>query len=69
MYIDHYKYVDGVIEYLEHRAQVFRSKGLPWYKESLAVLQYLKNHDNKICVDCKKKDGSDFCHKVDTERH
>lgn len=52
--VDHYKYTDGIVEYLSNRVKEFKRIGLPWYKESEDMLRYLDAHDSKICVDCKE---------------
>lgn len=52
MAIDHYKYTSGVDFYLENRVKAFKQQGIPWYKESVSMLNYLKKHNNSICIHC-----------------
>lgn len=52
MYIDHYKYTNGIVEYLRRRVARFRKMRMSWYKESEAMLAYLESHNNSICVNC-----------------
>lgn len=50
--IDHYKYTWGVEKYLEKRVRTFKRAGLPWYRESTAVLENIKSSGGRICVEC-----------------
>jgi hypothetical protein len=47
--VKHYKYVWGIEEYLNNRAQVFKKAHIPWYKESLQALNYLHHSNGTIC--------------------
>lgn len=47
--IKHYKYVWGIEEYLQKRADLFKKAHIPWYKESLSALNYLRNSNGTIC--------------------
>jgi hypothetical protein len=47
--IKHYKYVWGIEQYLNTRAQIFKKAHIPWYKESLQALDYLHNSNGTIC--------------------
>jgi len=55
MLIDHYKYTYGIIGYLRRRVQVFKEKKLEWWRESWAMLKYLHDHGNRVCVECQGK--------------
>jgi hypothetical protein len=48
--IKHYKYVWGIEEYLKNRAYLFKKAHIPWYKESLSALNYLRNSNGTICL-------------------
>ncbi len=57
--VEHYKYVDGIEEYLQKRVKRFKVAGIPWYVESETAVAALRNslgRDGRVqlCVTCKK---------------
>ena len=50
--LDHFKFVGGAAEYLKHRADSYRSKGLAWWTQSKFLSEYITKNGNGVCVKC-----------------
>jgi hypothetical protein len=50
--IDHYKFVSGVELYLFRRAVHYKRLGLGWWRQSYEILDHMRQHGGRICVDC-----------------
>lgn len=52
--VHHYKWHGNLLERLQRRAVLYRKLGLPWWKESQRVLDYLARHGGRIPVEDKR---------------
>jgi hypothetical protein len=50
--VQHYKWVDGLLPYLEKRVTTYRQCGMLWFYESAALVERLQAHGGRVCVEC-----------------
>lgn len=50
--LDHFKFVGGIEDYLLLRAQQYKAKGLHWWAQSKALVDFVQRNDGKVCVSC-----------------
>jgi hypothetical protein len=43
--VDHYKFVDGLTEYLQQRTRMYRTLKLHWWRDSKAFLDHISEND------------------------
>ena len=48
----HYKWIAGLVPYLDRRVRVYEKCGLLWSYESAAVVDRLESYGGRVCVTC-----------------